>query len=106
MNNLIAIAALTVGRVIGAHGTIPWHLPGDLKFFKRTTLGHVVIMGRKTYDSIGKPLPGRENWVLSRSGEIQGVRMIRSLEEIPSVPAGMTLFVIGGSQLVFYPFET
>lgn len=99
MSDLIAIAALTARRVIGAGGTIPWHLPGDLKFFKRTTLGHVVLMGRKTYDSIGKPLPGRENWVLSRSGDVSGVRMIRTLEEIPAPPPGKTLFLIGGSQL-------
>jgi dihydrofolate reductase len=81
---MIAIAAVSPKRVIGAGGKIPWHLPGDLKFFKATTLGHVVLMGRKTWDSLGKPLPGRENWVVSRTaGEIAGARVLRSLEEIP-----------------------
>ena len=60
-----AIAAMSLNRVIGVEGKIPWHLPEDLKFFKRATLGHVVLMGRKTYESLGKPLPGRENWVVS-----------------------------------------
>lgn len=62
-----AIAAMAENRVIGNHGTIPWYLPDDFKWFKRRTLKNVVILGRKTFDSIGKPLPGRENWVLSRS---------------------------------------
>ena len=67
-------------RVIGAHGAIPWHLPEDFRWFKRATMGGVIVMGRKTYESLGKPLPGRENVVLSRSTEISGVRMVRSIE--------------------------
>lgn len=96
---MIAIAAMSRNRAIGLGGRIPWHLPEDLKFFKRTTLGHIVLMGRKTYESIGKPLPGRENWVLSRSAEIPGVRMIRSLEEIPASPEGKNLYLVGGAEL-------
>lgn len=95
-----AIAAMSVNRVIGVDGQIPWHLPEDLKFFKRTTLGHIILMGRKTYDSIGKPLPGRESWVVSRSDkEIPGVRVISDLNDIVPPADGRHIFLIGGGQL-------
>ena len=61
-----AIAAMSLNRVIGRGGRIPWHLPEDFKWFKRATSGQVVIMGRKTFESLGKPLPGRKNYVLTR----------------------------------------
>jgi dihydrofolate reductase len=93
-----AIAAMSLNRVIGAHGRIPWHLPEDLKFFKQMTLGHVILMGRKTYDSLGKPLAGRENWVVSRRS-IPGVRVIRDLREITEPGGGRELFLIGGARL-------
>jgi dihydrofolate reductase len=96
---MIAIAAMSHNRAIGLEGRIPWHLSEDLKFFKRTTLGHVVLMGRKTYDSIGKPLPGRENWILSRSAEIPGVQVLRSMDEIPSPPEVKNIYLIGGAEL-------
>lgn len=96
---MIAIAAMSRNRVIGADGKIPWHLSEDLKFFKRTTLGHIILMGRKTYDSLGKPLPGRENWVVSRAAEIPGVRVFHELAEIPAPSDGRKLFVIGGAQI-------
>src|SRR5258705_5361708 len=89
---------MSLNRVIGAQGKIPWHLPEDLKFFKQTTLGHVILMGRKTYESLGKPLPGRENWVVS-SKSIPGVRVIRSLNEIAEPGGGRELFLIGGAEL-------
>ena len=94
-----AIAAMSLNRVIGADGKIPWHLSEDLKFFKRTTLGHVVLMGRKTYDSLGKPLPGRENWVLTRGGDLPGVRVIRDPADVAEPGDGRELYVIGGAQL-------
>lgn len=94
-----AIAAMSRNRVIGNAGQIPWRLPEDMKFFKCTTLGNIVVMGRKTYDSMGKPLPGRENWVVSRGPEIPGVRMIRDFSEVTEPTDGRTLFVIGGSQI-------
>ncbi len=94
-----AIAAMSENRVIGADGAIPWHLPEDLKFFKRTTLGHVIVMGRKTYDSIGKPLPGRETWVVTRGAEIEGVRTLHSPGEVGETGDGREVFVIGGAQL-------
>src|SRR5665213_1181682 len=61
-----AMAAMSLNRVIGAGGKIPWHLPDDFKWFKKMTMGHVVVMGRKTFESLGKPLPNRKNLVLTR----------------------------------------
>ena len=96
---MIAIAAMSRNRVIGVDGRIPWHISEDLKFFKRTTLGHIIVMGRKTYDSIGKPLPGRENWVVSREADIAGVRVLRSFDAISEPTDGRQLYIIGGAQL-------
>jgi dihydrofolate reductase len=95
-----AIVAMAENRVIGNAGTIPWHLPEDFKFFKATTMGHAILMGRKTYESIGKPLPGRENIVLSRTMlETPGITVIRSLEELQEPTDGRDLFVIGGEEI-------
>jgi dihydrofolate reductase len=94
-----AIAAMSLNRVIGADGKIPWRLPEDMKFFKQTTLGHVILMGRKTYESLGRPLPGREHWVVSRTADFAGVRMIRDLAEIAEPQDGRELFLIGGAEL-------
>ena len=96
---MIAIAAMSPQRVIGSAGTIPWHISEDLRFFKRTTLGHAIVMGRKTYESLGKPLPGRENLVVSRSATLDGVRVFRSLSEIEEPTDGRQLYVIGGAEL-------
>ena len=96
---MIAIAAMSLNRVIGVDGRIPWHISGDLKFFKRTTLGHIIVMGRKTYDSLGKPLPGRENWVVSREADIAGVTILRSFDAITEPTDGRQLYIIGGAQL-------
>ena len=87
-------------RIIGNAGTIPWHLPEDFKFFKTTTMGHAILMGRKTYESIGRPLPGRENIVLSRTmPETSGITVIRSLDELKEQADGRDLFVIGGEEI-------
>ena len=95
-----AIVAMAENRVIGQGGTIPWHLPEDFKFFKATTMGHAILMGRKTYASIGKPLPGRENIVLSRTmPETPGITVIRSLDELKEPADGRDLFVIGGEEI-------
>ena len=96
---MIAIAAMSRNRVIGVDGRIPWHISEDLKFFKRTTLGHIIVMGRKTYDSIGKPLPGRENRVVSREADIAGVTVLRSFDAITEPTDGRQLYIIGGAQL-------
>src|SRR5438105_11367065 len=66
MNHFKAIAAMSLNRVIGAGNKIPWHLPEDFKWFKRMTTGKVVVMGRKTFESLGQPLPNRRNFILSR----------------------------------------
>jgi dihydrofolate reductase len=94
-----AIAAMSLNRVIGAHGKIPWHLSEDLRFFKRTTLGHVVVMGRKTYDSLGKPLPGRENIVVTRGGPLPGVTTIDSPEALVEPTDERDVFIIGGARI-------
>ncbi len=101
---LIAIVGMASNRVIGNKGTLPWHLPEDLKFFKKTTLGHPILMGRKTFESIGKPLPGRRNIVLSSTmPPCEGVEVIQNLSDLEGIDmAGQTVFLIGGAQL----FET
>lgn len=100
--HLTAIVAMTSERVIGKGGTLPWHLPEDLKFFKRTTSGHPIVMGRKTYDSIGFPLPKRRNIVLTRdtTWSAEGVEVIHSTEELKSLNGiSDQVFVIGGSEI-------
>ena len=79
---LALIAAMTPSRVIGREGGIPWRHPEDMRHFRRMTQGHAVIMGRATYDSIGKPLPGRRNIVISRNPELEfaGCELVSSLE--------------------------
>lgn len=96
---MIAIAAMSRERVIGGEGKIPWHLPEDLKFFKRTTVGHVIVMGRKTFESLGRPLPGRENWVVSRGASFDGARMFRDPADVPEAAGGREVFVIGGAEI-------
>jgi len=93
------IAALADNGVIGDAGKIPWHLSEDLKRFKRLTLGHPVIMGRKTYASLGKPLPGRRNLVLTRGPAIPGVECFASLAAAVAACRDETVFVIGGAEI-------
>jgi len=95
-----AIAAMSLNRVIGREGKIPWHLPEDFKWFKRCTLGQVVLMGRKTYDSLGKPLPGRTNIVVTRQGALSGVETISDLDSFqPQAFAPKEVWVIGGAEI-------
>lgn len=98
---LIAIVAMSSNRVIGREGKLPWHFPEDLKFFKRTTLGHPILMGRATFDSIGRPLPGRQNVILSRTMQPrEGVTVIRDVSELPKACGDAeTVFVIGGARV-------
>ncbi len=98
---LTAIVAMSKNRVIGRAGTLPWHYSEDLKFFKRTTLGHPILMGRATFDSIGKPLPGRQNIVLSRTmAPREGVTVIRDVSELAAAcPEVAEVFVIGGARV-------
>ena len=100
MKHFKAIVAMSLNRVIGAGNQIPWHLPEDFKWFKATTTGHVIVMGRKTFESIGKPLPNRTTIVLSRSAfSHPGVTTIRSLDELPAIIAGREVFICGGAQI-------
>lgn len=94
---------MSQNRVIGAGGKIPWHLPEDFKWFKQTTTGHVLVMGRKTYESIGRPLPNRTTIVLSRSSQpIPGVEIVPGLGELQTritAFAGKEIFICGGAQI-------
>jgi dihydrofolate reductase len=99
-----AIAALGENRVIGAGGKIPWRLPEDLKFFKEQTTAHTVVMGRKTWDSLGRPLPRRRNVVVSRTlaaGEdtFPGAIVVSSLAEVEKLPPAGDIWIIGGAEI-------
>jgi dihydrofolate reductase len=98
-----AIAAMSLNRVIGAGNRIPWHLPDDFKWFKRMTTGQVIVMGRKTFESIGKPLPNRTTIVLTRSaGPIPGVRTVSDLGQLDRADpalAGREVYICGGAQI-------
>ncbi|NBR83969.1 MAG: dihydrofolate reductase [Verrucomicrobia bacterium] len=100
MKHFKAIAAMSLNRVIGDGNKIPWHLPEDFKWFKQTTLGHVLVMGRKTFESIGRPLPGRETMVLSRTGwSHPGVRTVASLDAVAELADERQVFICGGAQI-------
>lgn len=102
---VVAVAAVACNGVIGAGGEVPWHVPGDLPRFKELTLGHVIIMGRKTYDSIGRPLPGRTTIVITRnrSWHADGVEVASSWDD--ALRAAMRqdpdgpVFVVGGGEI-------
>jgi len=96
-----AIVAVAEDGVIGRGGDLPWRLSEDLKWFKRITLGHTILMGRKTWESLPGALPSRQNWVLSRTAnQKDGMSVFRSMEEVQQalVPA-QTLFIIGGGEI-------
>lgn len=99
---IILIAAMAANRVIGAANDIPWHIPGEQKRFKEITMGHALIMGRKTYDSIGRPLPGRRNIVISRNQKlvIPGCEMAHSWEDaLDLCREERKVFNIGGEKI-------
>jgi dihydrofolate reductase len=109
--DITLIAALGRNRVIGrADGSLPWRLPDDMAHFKKETLGKPIVQGRKTYDTVGKPLPGRKNIVLSRSsGEIPGCTVVRTVDEaIASADGAPELMIIGGAEIyaMFLPIAT
>ncbi|MGD8111903.1 type 3 dihydrofolate reductase [Vibrio sp. TRT 17S01] len=96
------IAAMADNRIIGKNNEMPWHLPADFQWFRRCTMGKPVVMGRKTYESIGRPLPGRMNIVLSRDAalEIDGVTCVTSIDEaIQAVGEIEELMIIGGGAI-------
>ncbi|MBV9488308.1 MAG: dihydrofolate reductase [Verrucomicrobia bacterium] len=101
---MIAIVAMTPSRVIGCGNAVPWRLAEDLRWFKQTTLGHPVLMGRKTFASLKKPLPGRRNLVVSRTahldGErVDGIEVIGDLTRFDPEDYHPELFVIGGAEI-------
>lgn len=105
---LVLVVAVAENGVIGNKGQLPWRIPGDLKHFKSVTMGKPIVMGRKTYESIGKPLPGRANIVLTRDRDWQadGVRVAASLQDALRIGAeeaaklgANEIAVIGGSAL-------
>lgn len=105
---LAMIWAMSRNRVIGRNNALPWYLPEDLKFFKRVTMGKPLIMGRRTYESIGRPLPGRTNIVVSRNPEFEaeGVRVVPSLDEaitlaenIAFIDGAEEAIIMGGSEI-------
>ena len=99
---IILIAAMAQNRVIGRGNTIPWHIPGEQQRFKAMTMGHTLIMGRKTFESIGRPLPGRQTIIISRNREYRaaGCSVAQSLSAaIALCPAETTIFIAGGGEI-------
>jgi dihydrofolate reductase len=100
---LSLIAAMASNRVIGNKGDIPWKIPGEQKMFKEITLGHTVIMGRKTYETLGKPLPGRTNIIVTRQTDYQATDCIIAHDLAGAIQACSTdeneAFICGGGQL-------
>jgi dihydrofolate reductase len=108
---IIGIAAVAKNGAIGKKGKLPWHYSADMKFFKRTTMGHAVVMGRKTWLTLKKPLPGRLNLVLSRDSNLEPEESLVVLNDIDSVLSfnnslSTDMFVIGGAQIyaAFMPY--
>ncbi|GAD78747.1 type 3 dihydrofolate reductase [Vibrio ezurae] len=96
------IAAMAHNRIIGKDNQMPWHLPADFVWFKKCTMGKPVVMGRKTYESIGRPLPGRHNIVISRDAKLQidGVTTVTSIEQaLECVANEAEVMIIGGGSI-------
>lgn len=107
--SLSIIVAMAHNRVIGADNDMPWHLPADLKYFKKTTLGKPIIMGRKTFDSIGRPLPGRQNVVVTRNEAWShaGVDVAPSLDAaLTMVGEAEEIMITGGAQIFAMAIDT
>lgn len=99
--SITLIAALDRNRGIGFEGDMPWRLPGELKHFKETTMGKPIVMGRKTWESIGSALPGRQNIVITRQSDYQapGCDVVSSLENALKIAVGDEVMIIGGGML-------
>ncbi len=91
---------MSLNRVIGKGNALPWHLPEDFKWFKEKTMGNTIVMGRKTFESLKKPLPGRTHVVLShKSNPLKGAILIHSLEELETLDTLGDVYICGGSQI-------
>nr|WP_315467040.1 dihydrofolate reductase [uncultured Undibacterium sp.] len=99
--NIRIIVATDKNHGIGINNQLPWHLPEDLAHFKRTTSGHPIVMGRKTFDSIGRPLPNRQNIVITRNADWShsGVEAVTSIQDALDLVADKAAFVIGGAEI-------
>ena len=99
--SLTLIAAMGKNRAIGLDGRMPWHLPAELQHFKKTTMGKSIVMGRKTWQAIGRPLPGRQNIVVSRNPDFhaEGVDLAASLDDAVAMSHSEEVMIIGGGQL-------
>jgi dihydrofolate reductase len=95
--------AMDKNRLIGSNNQLPWHLPQDLAYFKRITMDHKIVMGRKTFDSIGRPLPGRENIIITRDQQFScdGCKVLHSIDEFLEMARKVDeeIFVIGGAEI-------
>ncbi len=105
------LVAADEGNVIGKNNQLPWHLPNDLKYFKNLTWGLPIVMGRKTYESIGKPLPGRTNIVITRNKDYaaEGIVVVHTIEEALNVAlqkGAKEIFVIGGAEIFNSVFDS
>lgn len=98
---LSILVAMDSQHLIGKDNKLPWHLPNDLKYFKQVTMGHTIVMGRKTFESIGKPLPGRKNIVITRNKNYHpdGCRVIHSITKIKEMNDKEEIFIIGGAEI-------
>ena len=97
-----AIVAAAENNAIGKGNQLLWHLPNDLRFFKRTTQGHPIVMGRKTYESVGKPLPNRRNIIITRQPDytVDGAEVVHSLQEALTLCVGKAeVFIVGGAEI-------
>ena len=99
--HLSLVVAMDANRGIGVDNKLPWHLPEDLAHFKRVTMGHPIIMGRKTFESIGRPLPGRRNIVVTRNADWrhEGVDVVHSLDDAVALLGDDSASIIGGAQI-------
>lgn len=103
------IAALSKNQKIGQNNQMPWHIPEDLEYFKRVTNGHPILMGRKTFESIGRPLPNRRNIILTQNKayKVEGIEVIHSFKEALSLCENLNeVFIIGGGEIysLFLPY--
>ena len=99
---IILIVAMAANRVIGRDNDIPWHIPSDQQMFKRLTMGHTLVMGRKTYESIGRPLPGRKTVIVSRQSDyvVEGCLVMQCLEEaLEACREDEKVFIVGGGEI-------
>lgn len=105
---VIFVVAMAKNRVIGRDNELPWRLPADIKYFRRVTMGHTILMGRKTHESIGKPLDGRKNVIMTRDHAYQaeGCDVIHSVEEGLALLEEGDLYVVGGAEIYrsFFPY--